>query len=449
MTTLLMLATTAALAVDVNWFASIEGDTSSDLATGWDVVASGGAAWVGGDFDADLTVGGTTVTSFGLDDVYIAKYSGSGSPLGVFSFGSDNNDHMYGLAPHPDGGVVAIGTFVTPIDIDGTSYTTTGSADVWIVRLNASGSVVFAKTAGSPGYDYPYAVDVDPVGNIVVTGQFAGPANLDGLTSRHEGGRDAFVWKLDSNGNTLWVRTIGGAEDDIGRDVVVGPNNNVYVVGQYRATATTDDGDAVSSAGEEDIFVASLTPAGATRWLRSAGGPAEDRARALAIGNDTELFFAGEIDDDALFGTTTVAAPLVDTMYAAAVDPATGALAWVNGSGATGEVNGLTLVHSTLLVMSGAFTGPATFDTVSLTNQGGRDGYLVGVDAATGAYTKGVGFGGPGEDWFKRVYGEPGRNVFFATGTYSSEGAVFDQYTTSAFGPTDGVVMELPRAQFR
>jgi hypothetical protein len=185
------------------------------------------------------------------------------------------------------------------------------------------------------------------------------------------------------------------------------------------------------------------------RWIRSAGGPAEDRARALAIGNDTELYFAGEIDDDALFGSVAVPAPYVDTVYAAAVDPASGALAWVNASEAAGEVNGLTLVHPTILVMSGSFSGPAAFDTVSLANQGRRDGFLVGVETATGAYTNGVGFGGPGEDWFKRVYGDPSANVFYAVGTYNSDGAVFDQFTRSAFGVTDGFVLELPRGQFR
>ncbi len=444
-----LLCAGSALAVDVNWIRSIEGDTSSDRATGWDVVESGGASWVAGDFKSALTIGGTTVTSAGLDDVYIAKYSSSGSPLGLISFGSNNNDHLYGLAPHPDGGVVAIGTFVTPITIDGSVYTTNGSADVWIVRLNASGSVVFAKTVGSSGYDYPYAVDVDSSGNIAVTGQFAGTANLDGLITRHEGGQDAFIWKLDSGGNTLWVRTIGGPENDIGRDVVIGPNNNVYVVGQFRSVASTDDGDSVSSAGEDDIFVTSLTPAGLTRWIRSAGGPAEDRARALAIGNDTELYFAGEIDDDALFSTTLVPAPFLDTVFAAAVDPGNGALAWVNAADASGEVNGLALVHPTLLVMSGHFVGTADFGGTVLASQGGRDGFLAGVDSGTGSFTTGVGFGGPSDDWFKRVYGEPGRSVFYATGTYSSTGAVFDQFTTSANGPTDGFLIELPRAQFR
>lgn len=124
----------------------------------------------------------------------------------------------------------------------------------------------FAVGFGSTAHDTPENVATDAAGNIYTTGRFEGTVDFDpgagttDLTSA--GGPDIFVTKLDSGGNFVWAKRMGGSGRDRGVDITVDAAGNVYTTGIFQGTADFDPGTGTMnliSAGGNDIFLLQLT----------------------------------------------------------------------------------------------------------------------------------------------------------------------------------------------
>ena len=117
-----------------------------------------------------------------------------------------------------------MGSFQGTADFDpgaGTfNLTSAGDYDIFISKLDSSGNFVWAKSLGGTGYDVSYGIALDSGGNVYTTGSFSGTVDFDpgagtfNLTSAGTG--DIFVSKLDSNGNFVWARSLGGTSDAVG-----------------------------------------------------------------------------------------------------------------------------------------------------------------------------------------------------------------------------------------
>src|SRR5262249_28945947 len=120
--------------------------------------------------------------------------------------------------------------------------TARGGTDAYVAKYAADGSLVWARRMGgdvvvsSPvDDDYARAVAVDGNGNVYVAGQFNGTGDFGGVTLTSAGGRDAFVAKLDPNGQVLWANRWGMANlDETGFGVGADSAGNVYALGDRR-----------------------------------------------------------------------------------------------------------------------------------------------------------------------------------------------------------------------
>jgi hypothetical protein len=165
----------------------------------------------------------------------------------------------------------------------------------------------WAKTwGGSAGEVAAAGIAVDGSGNLYVAGQFSGTVNFDptrsspiSTFSSHNGTVDAFLNKLDANGNYLWTKVWGdgyinaacpavnmGCGRDAANAVVVDGSGNVYVAGLFQNIIDLGDGfTAASNApnGSNNIYLAGFTPDGTPRWLRAWGGKTGGEAYSLAL----------------------------------------------------------------------------------------------------------------------------------------------------------------------
>ena len=108
------------------------------------------------------------------------------------------------------------------VDSDGYVYTA-GSV---VQKLNPNGQVLWSRSMGEEGYD----IAVDASGNVYTTGSFSGTLDFDpglGTFEMTSSGRtDIFVSKLDSNGNFVWAKAMGGTLDDAGKGIALDSSNN-------------------------------------------------------------------------------------------------------------------------------------------------------------------------------------------------------------------------------
>ena len=140
--------------------------------------------------------------------------------------------------------------------------TSVGDWDIFVSKLDSSGNFLWAKQLGGTLPDLGYSIALDAFGNVYTTGLFQVTADFDpgadtfNMTSA--GSFDIFISKLDSSGNFLWAKQLGGASDDYGYSIAVNTSGNVYTTGYFQDTADFDPGaDTLNmfSVGGLDIFV--------------------------------------------------------------------------------------------------------------------------------------------------------------------------------------------------
>ena len=185
---------------------------------------------------------------------------------------------------------------------------------------------------------------VDDSDNVIVGGSFSQAANFGGTGLTSNGSTDALIWKLDSAGNTLWARGIGGTAIDETRGLDVDSTGQIAATGFFSATADFDPGAGIqnlTSAGSTDIFVLRLSTAGNLVWVRQLGGTGADRGEGIhitAAGNVTTAgSFSSTVDFNPAGGNNNVA----NLTSAGSADgfvqqmTATGTFRWVQGVAST------------------------------------------------------------------------------------------------------------------
>ena len=140
------------------------------------------ADWFFGTIDVDGGPGVHYVTSNGLKDALVVKYTAAEALVWARSFGGANEDVMQGLAVTGDGSLLVTGAFMSVVDFDPgvgvATRTAKGMVDLYVCKFDANGNFVWVQAAGGPGADQGVDVTVTPDGNVWATGVFQATVEL-------------------------------------------------------------------------------------------------------------------------------------------------------------------------------------------------------------------------------------------------------------------------------
>ncbi len=264
--------------------------------------------------DFDPGTGTAQLTAAGDHDVFVSKFNASGNLVWAKRIGGTSHEDGRSLTMDSDGNVYIAGNFSGTVDFNPgpatTNLTSAGDEDIFICKLDSAGNLVWAKRIGSVNDDIGISLALDSEGNVYTSGYFSGTADFDPspstLNLTPAGGNDVFVAKLDSSGNFLWAKQLGGPSNDFGRGIALDSADNVYTTGYFKGTADFDPGVATvnltSSAGSDDIFVCKLNSSGDYVWAKQIGGSDGDYGLALAVKSDGDAYvtgqFSGSVDFD-------------------------------------------------------------------------------------------------------------------------------------------------------
>ena len=264
---------------------------------------TGIATWDGGgNPDVELT----TRNDF---DGFLAKYDTDGDLQWVAQAGGPEQDTGRGVAVAPNGDVYFAGGFTgTALFGTGTSLTSAGSDDAFLARYDADGNLLWVRQGGGTDGDGAWNVAADGAGNAFVVGTFRGVALWDGHPLQSRGLSDVFVAAYTPGGTVGWVQQVGANGSDYGRGIAVTPQAGgaVYVTGSFENTILVNQ-DVLTSAGFSDVFVARLGAAnGALAWGVRGGGGGFDIGNDLALAPAGaaplyQLFVTGYVDGDGTF----------------------------------------------------------------------------------------------------------------------------------------------------
>lgn len=249
--------------------------------------------------------------------------------------GDGGDDVVSGMARDAAGNLVMVGSFQGTVDFDpgagSAPLASAGGNDIFVAKYAADGTFMWARRAGGVSSDVATAVAVDNAGNVVVSGSFSQTADIGGSNLTSNGTTDAFLWKLDSAGTTVWSRGFGGSGIDEANGVDTLANGDVVATGAFSETVDFDASPAaiqnLSSAGGTDAFVLRLTAAGDFAWVRQSGGTGADR------GEDINVTPAGNITTTGSFSGTVDFNPGAATNNQTSVGSADGYIQQLTGTG--------------------------------------------------------------------------------------------------------------------
>ncbi len=214
------------------------------------------------------SVGGQVTSTHGAADVWVVKTDSLGIIKWQKTYGGSGDDYGHGIQATTDGGYIlgCIGG-----SGDGQQTGNHGQQDYWIVKLDSLGNITWEKSYGGPAADQLESIQLTRDGGYICAGTTWGTGgNVSGVM----GQTDIWVIKLDSLGNLKWQKCLGGTNYDFGTCARQTPDNG-YVVTGYTYSG---DGDVTINYGSFDAFVAKLDSNGNLTWAHNYGGSGPDEA---------------------------------------------------------------------------------------------------------------------------------------------------------------------------
>lgn len=227
-------------------------------------------------------------------DAFVAKLNSSGERLWHTFMGGDNDDSGAAIAVDGDGNIYMVGksnaSWGTPIH----SYA--GWEDGFAVKLNSDGERQWHTFIGQEYDDWGAAIAVDTSGAVYVAGTGSGVCHTDPPVNPPQGGFDVFVTKLSTDGVCQWYTHVGSAAHDLNRSMAVDGSGNVYVVGRSGASwgSPVNPHAGPEDAFFEDAFVAKLNNNGDPLWHTFMGSAGEnDAALGVAVDGSGNVYVSG------------------------------------------------------------------------------------------------------------------------------------------------------------
>ena len=375
------------------------GGTSIDIGKGITVDSSGNVYTTGQFLDTvdfDPGAGIANLVSAGNADIFVSKLDSNGDFVWAKSMGKAGWEYGNSIAVDTSGNVHTTGTFEGTVDFNpsaGTAnLTSAGFTDIFVSKLDSNGDFVWAKSMGDTNEDTGFSIAVDASGNVYTTGEFIGIVDFDpsagtvNLTSA--GLYDIFVSKLNSNGDFVWAKSMGGTSNEIGHGLAVDTSGNVYTTGYFAGTADFDPGVItvnLNNAGDRDIFISKLDSNGSFVWAKSMGGTGLDQSNGISIDTSGNVYTTGRfrntVDFDPGIGTADLSSVGQSDIFVSKLDSG-GNFVWAkNMGGASSDIGyGIALDSNSNIYTSGYYFDTADFDpgagTANLTSAGAEDIFI-------------------------------------------------------------------------
>jgi hypothetical protein len=238
------------------------GGSGDDSALSLAVDSVTGETWATGYFAGSVDFGGGTLTSAGSSDIFLVKYSASGAHVRSWRWGNTSWDKGHGVALDGSGSAVVTGMFTGNVDFGAGAHANTGGGDIFLVKYSASGVCQWSKAWGSSMAinEMANGVDFDGSGNVLLTGSIEEPINFGGGTLSGNGYYNTFIAKFTGAGGHLWSKRYATGSHSHGWEIAADASGNVLTAGDFAVSTNLGGATLTTSAGAIDTFLLKLGP---------------------------------------------------------------------------------------------------------------------------------------------------------------------------------------------
>jgi gliding motility-associated-like protein len=390
------------------------------------------------------------VSSAGGKDIFLAKYDQNGNILWVTTAGGSGDDVGTSVAVDNAGNVYICG------NIDGTAtflgapnitLSGPGNFDVFVAKYNSSGSVLWAKRAGSSNGG---ANGVCTNGtDVFITGEFSGSIQFGSLPVMNSvGGDDIFIASYNATtGTENWALRGGSSSNDLG-DAIAVDASGVYVSGSYRGTCTFQNmAGSLANNGVNDVCLVKYNLSGTGQWMRRAGGTGDDHETSVCVGGSFVYVaghFAGTMN---LYNTgpsvATITSAGGDDAFVIQYNTTTGNYSWVRSENGTGndKAKAIAVNPAGDVFLTGNFDGTLPFGSGPSVTAQAQDIFVTSYNSS-GTFQWGKKVAGAQDD-FGYGIAAPDNTSVYVGGSYKSSPATFDAQTISTSSNFDIFIAKL------
>ncbi len=247
-----------------------------------------GNVYVTGVFVGSVDFGGGALVSAGLGDMFLVKYDPAGKLVFAKRFGNNQQDSGARLAIDSANNVVLLGSFQGAVDFGGGPLNSAGGADLVVAKFSPTGQHLWSRRYGGIlTEDPPYGLAVDTHDNVFVTAVFAGQVDFGTGPIDAYNGVDSVLFKTAADGTTSWVRRIGGNGYERIGGVTTDRLDNVIIAGSFSEVIDFGSGFVTADNRHKDGFVAKYGPDNTLAWVRRMSGYSPDTGYPTGIASDS------------------------------------------------------------------------------------------------------------------------------------------------------------------
>lgn len=345
-----------------------------------------GNVLLAGSLNGTMDFGGGSLTSIGLNDIFLAKFDDQGNHLWSKRFGGPNDQMPLSITVDGGSNVLITGFFRLTVDFDGHVLTSAGLDDIFLAKFDSSGNYLWSKSFGdTDDRQRGQCVTVDSSDNPVVIGEFRGIVDFGGGSLTSAGLSDLFLAKFDSSGNHLWSKSFGDAVNQGAYDWVgVDGSDNIVTTGTFQGTVDFGGGPLTSGGVNVDIFLAKFDSSGNHLWSQRFGDATYGQySYSVVVDGENNAFIAGEMSGTVDFGGGLLTSAGSD-IYIAKFD-SLGNHQWSKRFGDSDVQYAQSIAVDKLgrPTIAGLFQSTVDFGGGTLTSAGGRDIFVAKFSATT------------------------------------------------------------------
>jgi gliding motility-associated-like protein len=220
--------------------------------------------------------GDKTEASRGYDDYWVIKLDSNRNIIWQKTYGGNSIDRLNSIIEINDGGYLLGGTSESNSSGEKTENSK-GSNDFWVIKINSSGNIEWDKTYGGNGMDQLTSIIKGVDGGYILAGN--SNSNISGDKSENSrGSEDFWILKINNSGGIIWQKTIGGNNGE-GLSCIKSTFDNNYILGGTSSSSIS--GEKTENTAVTDGWIIKINSSGNIIWQKNIGGNSTDSLAAL------------------------------------------------------------------------------------------------------------------------------------------------------------------------
>jgi hypothetical protein len=332
---------------------------------------------IGGSVSDTVSFGKLNSTGVGAR-LFLTVVDSKGNASWVTSINHQGNASLSLLDTDSLGNIYAAGSFTDTLECGGKKVVSNGKTDVFILRLDASGTVEELVSFGSPDAEFPGAIAVNRHGEITFSGSFTKDFAVGKAKLTHSKGKTSlFLLHFNQDMALQWSKVFGAEEYAQISAIGFDHSDNLYIAGNFNTNLSLPDTNFKSN-GYTDTFIAKYTADGTRLWAKSIGSVYYDYINRINIDNLNGIIVTGSIGDITQIDSLRIQPPVRGDVAFIAQFDSLGKAIWGDFIGGTGRNfgSGTVLDKDGNLYLCGSFQNTFKRNDDEINSYGDQDIFL-------------------------------------------------------------------------